>query len=202
MNTTELHTLTSFTVTTKYGRNQTILDVVATGHPTPIARLFKASQYDSRQPLQLLVGPQLADPAGYISGFAAYAADRTKLATVVSRRRPFGVRRWQLEQTGLPALTAKPTGTSSIRYRFPLAIVLTGTLANGFLPFQFRFRSAASEGFTVSRHAGIRARFTVTVHDPRLDRRIILATVVALSKHESSDLRQEGVDLTANPFKA
>jgi hypothetical protein len=202
MNPTEFQTLTSFTVSPSYGRNETTLDVVAAGQPTPVARLFKASQYDSRQPLQLLVGPQLADPAGYVNGFAAYAADRTKLGTITSRRRPFGTRRWQLEQPGLPALTAKPTGTSALRYRFPFALLLTGTLANSFLPFRYRFHGTDCQGFTVSRRAGIRARFTVTVHDQRVDRRVVLASVVALSHYESNDLRQEGVDLTANPFKA
>jgi hypothetical protein len=58
-----------------------------------------------------------------------------------------------------------------------------------------------NQTFVVSRRAGIRARFTVAVHDPRLDRRLVLAGAVALSEGESGDMRQEAVDLTANPFK-
>jgi hypothetical protein len=202
MTITELQAVTSFSVTPRYGRNETSLDVNMTGQPAPIARLFKASQYDSRRPLQVLVGPQLTDLAGYVNSFAAYAPDRTKIGVIGSRRRPLGTKRWHLDQPGLPTLTAKPTGASSLRYRFPLALVLAGTIANSFLPFHFRFQSKDSQGFTVSRRAGVRARFTVIMHDPRLDRRLVLATVVALSQYESNDLRQEAVDLTANPFKA
>lgn len=202
MTSADLQSLTAFSVTPRYGRNETTFDVRAAGQSAPVARLFKASQYDSRHPLQVLIGPQLTDPAGYVNAFGAYAADQTQLGTVRSRYRSLRATRWQLDQTNLSTLVARPTGISSLRYRFPFVIVLGRSVASNFLPFRFWFQAKDSQGFVVSRHAGIRARFTVAVHDPRLDRRLILAAVVALSERESGDLRQEAIDLTANPFKA
>jgi hypothetical protein len=202
MSTSQLQSLTSFSVTVKYSRSETVLDVTVAGQAAPVARLFKASQYDSRQPFQLLVGAQLTELDGLVTGFAAFEPDRTKLGTVQSKHRPLRGKRWQVDQPGLPTLTARATGSSAFRYAFPFALVLSGTLANSFLPFNFSFQAKDSQGFVVSRRTGARARFTVTVHDPRVDRRLVLASVVALNQYESSDLRQEAVDLTANPFKA
>jgi hypothetical protein len=199
MTSPELHSMTSFQVTVSYGRQQTTFDIWGADRATPVARLYRAGAYDSLRALQLLVGPQLADIAGYVTERAAYAPDRTELGTVNSR---FGAprrKRWSVAQPGLPVLTAHPTGASATRYRFPFSLVLTG-VANNVLPFNFLFDARDSTGFVVSRSGGVRAKFAVTVHDSRVDRRLVLATVVALNRFESSDVRQEAIDLTANPF--
>ncbi len=199
MTSPELHSLTSFQVTVSYGRQQTTFDIWGADRATPVARLYRAGAYDSLRALQLLVGPQLANIAGYVTERAAYAPDRTELGTVNSR---FGAprrKRWSVAQPGLPVLTGHPTGASATRYRFPFSLVLTG-VANNVLPFNFLFDARDSTGFVISRSGGVRARFAVTVHDSRVDRRLVLAAVVALNRFESSDVRQEAIDLTANPF--
>jgi hypothetical protein len=201
MSISELRSLASFTVAVSYGRNETALDVRVTGQPEPVARLFKASQYDSRFPFQVLTGPQLSEVGGYVTPFAAFAANRAQLGKVKSRYRPLRAKSWEVEQPGLPVLSARPIGASSLRYRFPFSLLLADTLADSFLPFNFLFQGNESRGFVVSRATGIRARFTVTVHDPRVDRRLVLAAVVGLNRYASSDVRQDVVDLTANPFK-
>jgi hypothetical protein len=40
------------------------------------------------------------------------------------------------------------------------------------------------------------------VHDPRIDRRLILAAIVGLNQYEAADLRREAVNLTTKPFTA
>lgn len=202
MNAAELQSLTSFDVRVSYGRNETTLDVRVSGRPAPVARLFKPSQYDGRAPFQLLAGPQLTELAGYITPFSAFASDRTKLGTVKSRYRVLRPNRWEYDQPGLPTLTARPRGGSSVRYLFPLSLVLTSSIVNNFMPFKFSFQAKEMQGFQIARATGLRARFTVAVYDPRIDRRLVLAAVVGLNQFESSDVRQEVVDLTANPFKA
>ena len=107
------------------------------GHPGPVTRLFKATRYDSNQPLRVLVGADLTEPAGFIAGFTAFGPDRTELGRVRARsgwrRRP-----WEAEQPGLPVLTARPIGASALRYRFPFSLVLGS--GDSFLPFRFRFQ--------------------------------------------------------------
>lgn len=194
-----LPTLDAFTVSARYGRDETTYDVRQPGGSAVVARLHKASQHDSRYPLTALTGPRLDEPAGYVNAFGAYGLDKSRTASVTSERRAFGVRRWRIDR---PQLTGKSAGLSALRYRFPLSLVLTGGPANYVLPFTLRFSGPNSTGFTVVRRAGLRAGFTVTIHDPGLDRLVVLATVVALSTYESTDFRQEAVDATANPFKS
>jgi hypothetical protein len=201
MSIAELRSLTAFRVSARYGRTETTFDVRMPGRPTPVARLFKAGPYDSLRAFHVLTGPDLTDLAGYVTGLAAYAPDRTQVGSVASRSRVLRPARWSVEQPGLGTLAAQHAGISAVRFVFPFSIVLSGTVADTVLPFRFCFRSSDSRGFVVSRHTGLRARFTVTVHDPRLDRRLILAAVVSLNRYASSDLRQDIVDATANPFQ-
>jgi hypothetical protein len=200
--TTDLPSLTSFTITIRYSRAETALDVHTPGHSMPVARVVKNSHYGSRHPFHVLTGPGLDQLAGYVTPFAAYSPDRARIGTVTSRHRVLRPDRWQIDQHNLGALPAHPAGTSRIRYTFPLSLLLAGNITNAILPFTFRFHSPQSPGFTITRKAGLRARFTTTVHDPQIDRRLILAAVVGLNQYESADLRQEAVDLTTNPFTA
>ncbi|GDY33093.1 hypothetical protein [Gandjariella thermophila] len=196
-----IQSLTSFTVTAHYGRDDTTFDVRSGDGSGPVARAHKASAFDSRAPYQVLVGPQLDQPAGFVNAFGAWTTERTKIGTVTSERRLLGRKRWQVNQHDLPSLTGEPIGASAVRYRFPFSLVLTNTAADNVLPFKLTFIAPGSDGFVVARSAGVRARFTVTVRDPRLDRRVLLACVIALSLYESADLRQQVADFTANPFK-
>jgi hypothetical protein len=190
---------TTATVTVRYSPAGTAFEVRVPGQADPVARVTKESNYSTPRPFQVHTGPGPGEFAGYVTPFAAYGPDRTKLGTIKSRHRVLRPDRWQVDQPGLGVLPAHPAGPGRIRYVFPFSLVLSGNVTNAVLPFIFRFRSARSAGFTVHRKAGLRARFTVAVHAPEVDRLIVLATVVALNQFESTDLRQEAVDL-AGPF--
>jgi hypothetical protein len=198
----ELRALMSFTVAIKYGRSETALDVWSPGEAAPVARLVKDGPYDGRGPFRVLVGSPLTKTAGSVSsaGSAAYSSHGDQLGTVASSHGVLRAKRWTVHQPTLPPLIARPIGMSSVRYVFPLSLALSGTLADRFLPFRFSFQGNRSRGFVVRRTAGMRARFAVNIHDDRIDRRLVLATVVALSRWESGDVRQEFIDLTANPL--
>jgi hypothetical protein len=195
-----IQSLTSFTVTVHYGRRDTTFDVWGTDRSMPVARVHKDTQYDSLRLYQVLAGPQAGEPAGFVSAAGAWAADRSKLGTISDKGRALGRREWQVDQHDLPTLVGRPIGASSLRYVFPLSLLLTATIADNVLPFKVAFRAPESEGFVVARSAGVRAHFPVTVRDPRIDRRLVLACVVHLSWFASADLRKQIVDLTANPF--
>jgi hypothetical protein len=187
----------SLQVTTHYGRQETSMDVLVPGVAAPVARLVKAGRADSAKPYRLTVGAELA---GLVGGPIAYGADGVQVGRVDSRRQALRGYRWSVDQPGLGTLTAKAVGASGLRYRWPQSMVLAGGPASNVLPFEFRFTGGDSAGFTVRRRAGVRATFEVTVHDPRVDRRLVLAAVVNLSVHESGDVRQEIADITGNPF--
>lgn len=191
-----LWSASSFRVSFRYGRQETGVDVVAGG--TLVARLVKVGRPDSAQPYRLTVAGQ---PAGIIGGPVAYGPDGAPLGRVDSRKQVMRGYRWSVDQPGLGTLTASAVGASGLRYAWPQSMVLASGPANAVLPFRFHFRGGGSDGFTVHRKAGMRAEFDVEVHDPRVDRRLAIAAVLALSRYESNDLRQEIADITGNPFE-
>lgn len=186
----------SFRVLFHYGRSEVAVDVVASG--TPVARLVKAGAPVSAQPFHLTVA---GEPAGVIGGPVAYGPDGAQVGRVHSRMGVVGRNRWSVEQPGLGTLTAKAVGLSGLRYRGPQSMLLASGPANAVLPFRFHFAGDGSRGFTVHRRPGVRAEFDVEVHDQRVDRRVVLAAVLELSKHESNDVRAEIADITGNPFE-
>lgn len=69
------------------------------------------------------------------------------------------------------------------------------------VPFKFRFDMAGAPGFEISRHAG-RPTLHVSVHDSRIDRRLVFACVVYINSLHNPTLSQTAVNLSANPRKS
>jgi len=80
---------------------------------------------------------------------------------------------WHLQQPGLPTLTGRER-------RLLVALLRRFTDSLAWLPYHFDFGVGAHFAFSVERRWGVRDRYRVTIHDPRLDRRLVIAMAVAL----------------------
>jgi uncharacterized protein YxjI len=85
---------------------------------------------------------------------------------------------WHLQQPGLPTFTGRERNLLvSLVRRF------SDTLS--WLPYHFDFGVGAHFAFSVERRWSIRDRYAVTINDPRLDRRLVIAIAVALDALQS-----------------
>ncbi|ETK34171.1 hypothetical protein [Microbispora sp. ATCC PTA-5024] len=80
---------------------------------------------------------------------------------------------WQLQQPGLPTLTGHERN-------LPVALLRRFADSLSWLPYHFDFSIGASIAFSVDRRWGLRDRYLIDIHDPRVDRRLVIAMAVAL----------------------
>ncbi|WP_327049369.1 hypothetical protein OG320_16700 [Microbispora sp. NBC_01189] len=80
---------------------------------------------------------------------------------------------WHLQQPGLPTLTGHERN-------FVVALLRRFADSLEWLPYHFDFSIGASIAFSVDRRWGLRDRYAIEIHDPRLDRRLVIAMAVAL----------------------
>lgn len=80
---------------------------------------------------------------------------------------------WTLEQPGYGELTGQERNAW-------VAILRRFVDSLSWLPYHFDFTINARPAFSVVRKWGLRDRFHVTIHDPNLDRRLVVAMAVAL----------------------
>ncbi|MEV5569683.1 hypothetical protein AB0L06_06520 [Spirillospora sp. NPDC052269] len=192
--------LTEFTVTLDYGRSHTTFLVHVDGQQEPVVRVHKDAAYDHSPPYQVFAGPGLGQLVGYVNDFSAIAPDRRVIGRVEHKNRSWRPDEWTVTQEGFGTLNGEPVGaTNKARRALP---VLDWGVVDAALSFKMHWHSAQSQGFELARHAGVRATYTVKIHDPRLDRLLVLAALVHFNRFGTSDLRQSVVDVTANPFKA
>jgi uncharacterized protein YxjI len=80
---------------------------------------------------------------------------------------------WHLEQPGYADLVGRETNlTVAVLRRFVDSL--------SWLPYHFDFAVADRPVFSVVKKWGIRDRYVVTIHDPQVDRRLVVAMAVAL----------------------
>jgi uncharacterized protein YxjI len=80
---------------------------------------------------------------------------------------------WHLQQAGLPTLTGQERNLA-------VALLRRFTDSLSWLPYHFDFSIGASIAFSVERRWGLRDRYLINIHDPRIDRRLVIAMAVAL----------------------
>lgn len=84
---------------------------------------------------------------------------------------------WHVEQPGW--------GTATGQERSMLVALLRRFSDISFLPYHFDFARNGSIVFSVDKKWGIRDSYVVTVHDPNLDRRLVIAMAVGLDALQS-----------------
>ena len=85
---------------------------------------------------------------------------------------------WHLEQPGYGGMTGRETNlTVAVLRRFVESL--------SWLPYHFEFLIGDRPAFSVTKKWGLRDKYLVTIHDPRLDRRLVTAMAVALDALQS-----------------
>jgi len=79
---------------------------------------------------------------------------------------------WHVEQPGL--------GTATGTERNTAVAVLRRLIEIAWLPYHFDFLIDGQPGFSVEKKWGLRDRYVVNIHDPRLDRRLVTAMAIGL----------------------
>jgi uncharacterized protein YxjI len=85
---------------------------------------------------------------------------------------------WRLEQPGYGEMTGRETNLA-------VAVLRRFVESLSWLPYHFDFLIGDRPAFSVTKKWGLRDRYLVTIHDPRLDRRLITAMAVALDALQS-----------------
>ena len=80
---------------------------------------------------------------------------------------------WHLQQPGLPTITGQERNTA-------VAILRRFVEQLSWLPYHFDFGVGAQIAFSVERRRTLRDMYIVDIHDPRIDRRLVVAMAVAL----------------------
>ncbi|MQA26280.1 MAG: hypothetical protein GEU94_12600 [Micromonosporaceae bacterium] len=79
---------------------------------------------------------------------------------------------WHLEQPGLGTATGQEVSM--------LVAILRRFTDLSFLPYDFEFTINGNPAFSVVKKWGLRDKYVVTIHDPRIDRRLVMAMAVGL----------------------
>ncbi|OJF13330.1 uncharacterized protein YxjI [Couchioplanes caeruleus] len=80
---------------------------------------------------------------------------------------------WRLEQPGHGEMVGRESNLA-------VAILRRFVDALSWLPYHFEFVLGDRPAFSVVKKWGLRDRYVVTIHDPQLDRRLVVAMAVAL----------------------
>lgn len=214
----ELRALTSFSAIVRLHTDRTILDVQPMGGASPVARMSKVGARRKRAAYELFTGPGLKTVAGQLSASGALDAEGRSLGIVnlTAGRVPDadvhplrgGLRpdtvsdptRWRVIQPGLPPLSGHAVDRAArLNYNrvtgamekvgFGIRMDYAGLLT-------FRFSAPGCGGFTAA-VASRKSRLDVTVHDQRVDRRLVLACLAALTLKVMQTARGEAVDMAS-----
>ncbi|RKN48423.1 hypothetical protein [Micromonospora endolithica] len=80
---------------------------------------------------------------------------------------------WHVEQSGLPQVTGQERS-------MPVALLRRFVDSLSWLPYHFDFVADGQPVFSVIKKWGLRDRYVVQIHQPQVDRRLVIAMAVAL----------------------
>lgn len=197
-----IQTLDEFTCVPEFGRKETTFDVHVKGQKAPVARVRKDGVTDSLRPYVVVDGPQLDQRIGWVNSVQALNAEGTVVGEVSRRSRHYAEDDLSVTQAGLPVLEGRPEGVQTrVTRSFPMNVVLGNVGAGYVLATRLRFSAPGCEGFSVARPQGVKSRYTVTIHDQRINRLVPLTCILYIARNLTGDVRQGWANLTSNPFK-
>lgn len=137
-------------------------------------------------------GPQLDQFVGYTGTYGARTPDMTLIGTVERKEREILDARWTVHQEGLATLIGGPAGIGSkIRHTMPLKMFIQEELSFlDVLSYRIRFAGPGTSGFEITRTAGYHAQFQAKIHDPRINRLLVLACVIEFAANASVNPNQ------------
>lgn len=198
---TELQQLRAFDVRFEYGLRRTVWLVRAHGAPRaagpsgPVAKVAKEADPESRRPYRVFEGPALDRPVGTVSQAVALDAEGFEIGRihVESERRLLADDQiWTFTQAGLDPLHGTPRGLASrARHNAVVGEALENGLTDLLSAHRMRFRAPGSEGFELTRRAGVHSRYRVAVHDDQVNRLLVLACIARFdSEYGTTDVRK------------
>lgn len=219
-----LGAFTEFTATVGFAANKTTLDVLAGADQTLLARLEKTGDVRKPAAYQLFPGADLARDIAHLTPSGAQdetgapigivnLSDGTKpdadIQPMSGARHGYvqhDPTRWAVVQPGLPRLTGEAADRATkmtfnritgFLSRQGILVPTPGLVA----PMTVHYRAQDSAGFTVTtRMVSWQGRFEVTVADPGVDRRLVLACLTALTALVLWTPRREGIS-SISPFR-
>ena len=201
MSLNQLQKARRLTLIGNYDRTSTRYNVFAPGSSSPvmIASQPHNSIAEVTYPLTML-GADGRTELGRIDvfwqKFSVFSPDNAQIGTgyrlkVIKLRR-----RWHLEQTGLPTFIGTMRGI-----RVLLNIVSYDRNFEGlFFPFRFDFSAPGQAGFRIRRRTGLRSRIRARIDNPLIDRRLVVAQMIAFSRWEQETLRKPWGSRQAPPM--
>lgn len=146
-----------------------------------------------RQPHTITTGGPQPTLLGMISPHGAkyhvYDAEQNHIGVIGPIKGGVLQRNWQAEQRGLAVFTGTPRGTRRIYNRFP--IIPDRQLGESLLPLHFTFTAPGQAGFQIRRRGGVRERYLIDIESPAVDRRLVLAQLMALGAREHTPLSDQ-----------
>jgi hypothetical protein len=209
-----LQALTSLEVTFGLHLDRTTMEISPPGG-VPAARLAKPGEIARRLAYDIFTGPGLSEPSGHLTAYGAVERDGAVIGIVnPSHGRvpdaeihpmtglPYGKRadnpaHWTVTQAGLPPLSGTAVGLATKLTHNRVAEFVSQQGADLWMfdyaaPLHFQYSAQGSAGFSVSRTPG-RAKFAVTIHDERIDRRLPLAVLAAIGQYQLASPATEAV---------
>lgn len=134
---------------------------------TDDSKQYPVLGFKARQVIDLGATYDVTDPSGQPIGLFRKDFKQSLLRST-----------WHLEQPGLGVTTGQERS-------MPVALLRRFIDSLSWLPYHFDFAAGESVVFSVQKKWGFRDRYIVTINDPRLDRRLVIAMAVALDALQS-----------------
>ncbi|MCC9312410.1 hypothetical protein LN042_36075 [Kitasatospora sp. RB6PN24] len=169
-------------MSSEYRPDLTAFTIREKSRSIPVAVMRKNSYYKSRHPFEVYTGPRLDELVGYVQPTGAWSAARVQLGEL-EYREAFFIRNDKrfLTQPGLGTLRGRPVGLSRLTEQ-PMVRSLSGSAGLAGLLFgtHIRFQSRQSAGFELKYSARPKERFSVRIHDQRVNRLLVFSCVADL----------------------
>jgi hypothetical protein len=133
-----------------------------------------------RPPFTILAGPDLSQPVALAGGtgpVGAFTVTEPSGAPVGTIRTHHG--QWELHQPHAPIVIGTGRGLAGTLRRLDQYLI-SGLLY--VLPYHIEFTAEGKPAFSLHRTAGLHNQFAIDIHQPWLDRRLILTQVLALTR--------------------
>lgn len=196
--------LTDFEVVPTCKIREVTFDINSSGSSEPVARMVAGKYDEFMNPYTVFVGPGLETVAGVIVNNQAYDKGGVRIGGLDYKyvRHMNSGADITFRQNDMMELVGKQVGMLGKIRELPLVGVLDNSdFVGGIVLLRYRFRGSGSPGFEMTKTAGVSNRYHFSVHDPKINRLMVLACY-ALLEGQTSKNPMKGVNEFAKGFTA
>ncbi|MFI6045621.1 hypothetical protein ACIA8C_28610 [Nocardia sp. NPDC051321] len=191
--------LSEFSVVPTYRVRSTTFDVFPAESKDAVARMRRDESFFGAElePYDVYAGPGLEERVGTVNLRFAVDLDGKRVGEVTSERIRWGslghVREFRQDDLGV--LTGEQVGLGAVfARRRGMRFIPLADMANDVARVHVRYRGPDSAGFDVVKPMGISKRCHFSVHDPRINRLLLLSCFIRMEMEEGTDVRQSVVE--------